>query len=163
MKTTEEKKANKKAYHQRPEVKERSRDYGRRPEVKARRKVQHQQPEYKERERERSKIRRQRPGAKERFKVYQQQPKIRDYHKNYKLQVRYGLTTEAFDSMFVGQGDVCAVCETSNWGLRGPTVDHNHATGAIRGILCDNCNTAIGRLKDNSLIARVIADYLERA
>ncbi len=41
-------------------------------------------------------------------------------------------------------------------------IDHCHSTGAIRGLLCSNCNTAIGLLSDNPEIIRKAADYLEK-
>jgi hypothetical protein len=58
----------------------------------------------------------------------------------------------------------CAICRTDQ---AGPTVshslcvDHDHATGHIRGLLCHDCNVAIGRLKDNPELCRAAATYLE--
>ena len=40
-------------------------------------------------------------------------------------------------------------------------VDHDHATGKVRGCLCDNCNVALGRVQDNAVTLRKLADYLE--
>lgn len=77
----------------------------------------------------------------------------------------YGLTKEAFDDLLAGQGGVCAICGTDNWGGRfgSPMVDHDHGDPAnVRGILCCWCNTAIGYLRDNPGLARAAADYLER-
>jgi len=42
------------------------------------------------------------------------------------------------------------------------TIDHDHATGQIRGLLCNNCNRAIGLLKDNPQTLRQAAAYLDR-
>ena len=44
-----------------------------------------------------------------------------------------------------------------------PRVDHCHATGQIRGILCNNCNRAAGLACDNPKILRALARYLEKA
>lgn len=41
------------------------------------------------------------------------------------------------------------------------SIDHNHTTGKIRALLCNNCNAAIGFLKEDPLIARAVANYLE--
>jgi hypothetical protein len=57
--------------------------------------------------------------------------------------------------MRADQGGECAIC-----GLVG--VDHDHATGAVRGILCFRCNAAIGQLDDEPDRARGLAEYLAR-
>ena len=54
---------------------------------------------------------------------------------------------------------VCEVCgEPSNKTLH---IDHDHATGAVRGVLCEGCNHALGNAKDNPALLRSLADYLE--
>lgn len=73
----------------------------------------------------------------------------------------YGITMEQFDSMLAAQGGVCAICggepTGKNW-----HVDHDHDTNAVRGILCNGCNTALGGMRDNPAILRAAADYLEK-
>lgn len=71
-------------------------------------------------------------------------------------------TLEALSALISGQDNACAICECSDWGPHGPIVDHDHSTGAIRGILCTSCNLAIGIFKDNVRIIRMAADYLEK-
>lgn len=44
----------------------------------------------------------------------------------------------------------------------GSPIDHCHQTGAIRGILCQNCNKPLGHVKDSPIILRKLADYLEQ-
>ncbi len=82
--------------------------------------------------------------------------------KLYHIRWSYGLTREAYESMLAGQGNTCAVCGSSVWGIKGPVVDHDHATGEVRGIICHKCNVAIGLLGDNPKTVRAVADYLER-
>ena len=72
----------------------------------------------------------------------------------------YGLTHEAFAILLTSQGSACAICQTSDWGKRGPFVDHDHRTGQVRGVLCFRCNSALGYANDNPNIIRAMGDYL---
>jgi predicted nucleic acid-binding Zn ribbon protein len=74
----------------------------------------------------------------------------------------HGLTASQFDDLLSSQGRSCAICGTSDWGVKGPQIDHNHETGAVRGILCVNCNNALGRFKEDVDVMRRAAEYLER-
>ena len=65
----------------------------------------------------------------------------------------------AYEAMFQGQGNVCAICKAIPNPKR-VAVDHDHKTGIIRGILCHLCNTAIGLMKDNPEILIEAAKYL---
>lgn len=83
-----------------------------------------------------------------------------DYAKNYRRKhnlKRYGLTVETFDQLLSSQNGLCAICEQTPVN---PHIDHDHETGEVRGILCGNCNTGIGMLKDNSEIVEKAAKYL---
>jgi hypothetical protein len=82
--------------------------------------------------------------------------------KNRDLMRNYGLTTESYSAMLNGQGGKCAICGTSDWGGRhnSPVVDHDHETGVVRGILCNNCNAAIGFMSDDPDRAIAISRYL---
>ena len=99
---------------------------------------------------------------KQRFKDYYENNKER-FKEKY-LKNLYGLSIDAFNSLLAGQGGVCAICGSTNWlGPHGsPSVDHDHTTGKIRGILCHNCNVAIGFIQDDPKIALSMADYLEK-
>lgn len=73
----------------------------------------------------------------------------------------YGLTPEQFEAMASSQNYVCAIC--GDYDPKGLHIDHCHATGRIRGLLCVNCNTGIGSFKDDHRrLERAIA-YLGRA
>ena len=65
------------------------------------------------------------------------------------------MTPEQVDELFTQQGSKCRICQTSDFGRKGPVIDHHHLTNKVRGILCSNCNTAIGLLKEN--IPNIIA------
>lgn len=69
----------------------------------------------------------------------------------------YGLSDEDHAALLQQQDGVCAVCREEGRPL---VVDHNHRTGAVRGLLCADCNIGIGRLRDNPDYLRAAAEYL---
>jgi hypothetical protein len=71
---------------------------------------------------------------------------------------KYGLTQESFEALVEAQGRRCLGCGEE----RKLVVDHDHATGVVRGLLCGQCNTALGFAYDSPTILRALADYLER-
>lgn len=79
-----------------------------------------------------------------------------------KLQ-RYGLTVEQFSAMLASQSGKCPICQMELKSPKVPAVDHDHQTGAVRGILCRQCNAAIGQLQDNPTVLRRAAEYLENS
>lgn len=77
------------------------------------------------------------------------------------LMRRYGISVERYESMLEAQGGCCAICKKVQTGRR-LFVDHDHATGAVRGILCQKCNSGIGMLGDTSNGVRSALAYLEK-
>lgn len=78
---------------------------------------------------------------------------------------RYGVTKEQYAEMLRQQGGGCAICGSSDPGKESGfklSVDHCHDTNVIRGLLCKNCNLAIGYFQDNPDLCRRGADYLEK-
>jgi hypothetical protein len=69
--------------------------------------------------------------------------KVRAAH----YQARYGITLEDYDRMFSEQGGTCALCDKPCATGRRLAVDHCHATGAVRGLLCVKCNSALERVE----------------
>jgi len=63
----------------------------------------------------------------------------------------------------IEQRGCCAICRehvsTLDGGMQ---LDHNHQTGELRGLLCNNCNSALGKTKENPEIIKAMADYLKR-
>lgn len=80
-----------------------------------------------------------------------------------KRELKYGVTPEGFAELLESQLGGCAIChEPHVEGIKGKglCVDHCHKTGAVRGLLCRNCNSGIGMLKDSLTIVQSAARYL---
>lgn len=73
---------------------------------------------------------------------------------------KFGLSIEEYESILNSQNKVCAVCQEKCHTGYNLAVDHNHKTGKIRGLLCKNCNTAIGLLKENIQVIENVIIYL---
>jgi hypothetical protein len=68
---------------------------------------------------------------------------------------RYGISQEEYLARFDAQGGRCPICSTATDELQ---VDHCHATGVVRGLLCSSCNRAIGLLGDDlAALERAVA------
>ena len=99
--------------------------------------------------------------CKECCRLRNKNPKRIAYTKNRDLMRLYGITTDKYNKMFSDQNGCCAICETHICSTgRSLAVDHDHETGKVRGLLCSNCNTALGKFKDNKLILQKAIDYL---
>ena len=89
----------------------------------------------------------------------------REYYKNNpdkakhrNLKTIYGITKDRFTEMSEAQGHACACC-----GRVAPlNVDHCHSTGQVRGLLCTNCNFALGHFKDSVEVIQKAIDYLKQ-
>jgi hypothetical protein len=69
---------------------------------------------------------------------------------------RFGITPQQYEEMLESQNRACAICDQPekvvdprNGRIKALAVDHDHETGVIRGLLCQNCNKGIGNLGDN--------------
>ena len=83
--------------------------------------------------------------------------------KNTELVRTYGITLEMYNKMLVDQNFCCAICGKHNSNFKKQlSVDHDHETGAVRGLLCHHCNTGIGMFKDNTEILKKATNYLEK-
>ena len=73
----------------------------------------------------------------------------------------YGLTIEAWEAKFELQDGKCAICRRSASEFKTRLhVDHNHETGAVRGLLCAKCNNLLGFLEQPALVAAA-GEYLQ--
>lgn len=77
------------------------------------------------------------------------------------LRKLYGISLTQYTELFNKQDGHCAICkEISDKTL---SVDHDHRTGKVRGLLCHDCNRALGQFKDSILILESATEYLYRA
>lgn len=72
----------------------------------------------------------------------------------------YNLTLAQYEDMRERQAYCCAVCGIPEAALHNRlSVDHCHVTGRVRSLLCSNCNTAFGLLKENNRIIKYLLEY----
>jgi len=85
-----------------------------------------------------------------------------DKERNRKLIQRFGITLDDYNQMHDAQGGLCKICANPEELDRRLAVDHNHETGAVRGLLCFKCNVILGHIENTGLamIAKVL-DYLD--
>jgi len=88
--------------------------------------------------------------------------KFKERVRKSKLKKVYGLTLERFNELLAAQGGACALCGTKDPGKVNWHVDHDHSTGAVRGLLCNPCNgTKVGA---NTIVtALAVLDYLRKS
>jgi hypothetical protein len=103
---------------------------------------------------------------KEKYKKYNTE-KTRTRSNNHKLQYKFNISRDDFNRKLEQQSGVCAICkqpETNTYRgkVRNLSVDHCHVTNKLRDLLCRNCNTALGSLKDDKQLILECIKYLER-
>jgi hypothetical protein len=79
--------------------------------------------------------------------------------REYSLKRKFNLSPEEYNDLLEKQGGVCAICKQNC--TRALAVDHNHTTGKVRGLLCNNCNRGIGHLRDSIDLLKSATSYLE--
>lgn len=75
------------------------------------------------------------------------------------LKRKYGITYPQYLEMFQNQKGACLICNKDNDG-KALNVDHNHFTGKVRGLLCNNCNVALGLMMDSPEIIIKAYEYV---
>ena len=76
---------------------------------------------------------------------------------------KYGITRADFDALLANQRGVCAICKGPHVGVgKRFHIDHCHNSNEVRGLLCGNCNTAIGLLGDDPERIERAAAYVRR-
>ena len=82
--------------------------------------------------------------------------KVSGYHRK----LKYGLTSKRFEEMRQRQGNKCAICRVTF--AKTPHVDHCHASGKIRSLLCARCNWIIGYAHEDERVLLAAAQYLRK-
>ena len=89
-----------------------------------------------------------------------------EYRRRVRLKGRYGITPEEYDRLLAEQGGRCAICRGLPEHTNRPKhwteifcVDHDHDTGKVRGLLCNDCNLVIGRGHTPAILLAA-AEYL---
>lgn len=81
------------------------------------------------------------------------------FNRNYQLRYHYGISVDDYEKLFIEQDGCCAIC-----GKRTKLdVDHCHKSGRIRGLLCRQCNHALGLLYDNPELFKIAIEYLNES
>lgn len=105
-------------------------------------------------------------GARKKWAKDNPEKQLKSQRRN-NLRTKYGLSLRDYDEMLAKQGGVCAICgkdpkdNVVSTRVHRLSVDHNHETGKIRGLLCNQCNRGLGFLQDSSHLLRVAANYLD--
>lgn len=73
---------------------------------------------------------------------------------------RRNITPEQLVNRYEQQEECCAICK-KHIALDDSAIDHNHATGEFRGVLCKQCNRALGMFGDSISTLRNAVEYLE--
>lgn len=118
---------------------------------------------------EKRKIYNKKPRVIDRTEKHRKQPKImeKDLERRRSLKsvkrrrdinymANYGITVDDYDRMFIEQNGLCKICRQEETAVHKKTnklrllsIDHCHTTGRVRGLLCGDCNRAIGIMKDD--------------
>lgn len=74
----------------------------------------------------------------------------------------YGLTRAEYEGLVTRQQNRCAICRTATPGGKGEAwhIDHDHATGVVRGLLCHACNTGLGSFRDKPELLLAAIQYV---
>lgn len=89
-----------------------------------------------------------------------------DKKREYRLKSVFGISSIEYEERLEKQKGVCAICglgesaRDKNGKIRPLTIDHNHSTGEIRGLLCSRCNCGLGQFKDSPDILKTAMEYI---
>jgi hypothetical protein len=90
-------------------------------------------------------------------------PPSKDKLREYQFRYSYGIDMTDYYRMLKDQNSRCAICKTEH-GDKGKNrlyVDHCHKTGTVRGLLCFNCNVALGHFNDDIELMKIAIKYME--
>ncbi|MGZ4530735.1 MAG: endonuclease VII domain-containing protein [Mycobacteriaceae bacterium] len=84
-----------------------------------------------------------------------------DIQRNAYLLAKYGITLDQYREMHAAQLGLCAICSEPCKSGRELAVDHDHATGKVRALLCIRCNNGLGNFRDDRGLMVAALRYLE--
>jgi len=84
----------------------------------------------------------------------------KEYRTDNTLRTLYNIGLSDYNVLLKEQKGKCKICGKEQQGDRALSVDHDHITGEIRGLLCRNCNSVIGFCKEDVIILERVIDYL---
>jgi hypothetical protein len=82
----------------------------------------------------------------------------RDWH----MKKSFGFSQEEYDRMHNEQQGLCACCLEPETQEKKLAIDHDHTTGKVRALLCQRCNTTLGRMNDSPALLQQLINYLEQ-
>lgn len=85
--------------------------------------------------------------------------RLHEYDKHYALRSKFGLNLADYNQMVASQNGACGICGITGYTLH---VDHDHESGQVRGLLCNNCNNGLGRFKDKVENLIRAQEYLQK-
>ena len=133
-------KEHRKAYRQRPDVKEKRNEYMAKWRVENIERINAAYKKYKEQNRD---------------------VVLRRYTE-FSFKRRYGITIAERDALLEAQGGICAICGSDTHRGKNWHIDHCHGSKKVRGILCTNCNVALGHAQDDVGRLKAMIAYLEK-
>jgi hypothetical protein len=95
-------------------------------------------------------------GRREKLAEYERSRGVTERKRQHARKRRYGISHEQYEALYEKQGGLCAICRRAHEeSFRGRLrVDHDHSSGAVRGLLCDRCNVCIGQMGDTAEAVR---------
>lgn len=80
------------------------------------------------------------------------------------LKYRYDLTMDEYEKMYESQERKCQICEVEHklGGFDGLYVDHCHESNKVRGLLCNKCNSSLGKFNDSIEVLKKAIEYLDK-
>lgn len=89
-----------------------------------------------------------------------QRTKYRQARADWRRKHKYGLTRSEFRTMLGKQEGLCAICTAVLGSGHKTHIDHDHATGTVRALLCGHCNKGLGSFRDNPALLTGAVAYL---
>lgn len=96
-----------------------------------------------------------------RIKLNEQTPRRRELRRKRLIKSKYELSYKEWENLWKAQNKRCAICGEIISEEKDICVDHNHKTGAIRGLLCKKCNLGLGCFRDNPELMKLVIKYLK--